>query len=89
MGDIEHVGWFFVILLPVLIAIITFCMHYVTKPMVELKAILTRLCDKMEYFTERENTQDKRLDAHGERLDKMEIELNRHDVDIENLKKRK
>lgn len=86
MNEIQFVGMFFMVLLPV-IGTILGIMKYLTKPMIDLNTTMTQFKDKIDSLLRDNERQDERISCHGQEIDQLKHTVTVHDVRIEQLER--
>lgn len=85
MDEVQLIGTLFVVGIPVIVSIVALVRPFL-KATVDLNNTITKLNDKLEQLFNENTRQDKRLDAHGMRLDSLEHTVTEHEAKIEQLR---
>lgn len=84
MNEIEFVGLFFLVVLPVIASILGI-MKYLTKPMIDLNTTMTQFKDKIDSLLRDNERQDERITCHGQEIDCLKETSTNHEVRIQHL----
>jgi len=84
MSEIEFVGLFFLVVIPVIASIIALVKTF-TTPMIELNTTMVELKESIKSLHSDMSRQDQRLDIHGDRIDSLEHAVTEHGVRISHL----
>lgn len=81
MGEMEFLGYLIagLITLGGFVAVI----QKFTQPINELRVVIQKLLDKMDTITETDTIQNKRLDKHGDEIDKLDKRVGKIETKIE------
>lgn len=86
MNEIEFVGLFFMVVLPIIVSIFSI-MKYLTKPMIDLNTTMTQFKDKIDSLLRDNERQDTRISCHGQEIDQLKQTVTIHGVRIEQLER--
>lgn len=84
MDEIQLLGTLLIVGVPLLGTIIALIRPFL-KATVELNTTITKLNDKLDQLFCENERQDKRLDIHGKRIDKLEHTVTEHSIRIDHL----
>lgn len=82
MSEVETIGSVVVALMSITSLICT-----ITVPLIKLNNNITMLTEQIDHMHENDMTRDKRLQAHGQKLDEHDKILAEHSIRIEHIEK--
>lgn len=85
MDEVQLIGTLIVVGVPVIGSIVALVRPFL-KATVDLNTTITKLNDKLDHLFDENEKQDRRLDAHGRRLDNLEHTVTEHEAKIEQLR---
>lgn len=88
MDEVQFIGTLIVVCVPLIGSVVALIRPFL-KATVDLNTTITKLNDKLDQVFCQNEVQDKRLTAHGQRLDKLEHDVTVHGVRIDHLEREK